>query len=698
MAKKNIDNENDNDFDPINNNKLEFEPDNNDRPLTEEEQKKIDLKAKVKELRKKYVGQPIIVTKEGIAKQANILTIAEQTDEFLKCASDPIYFIETYLTVFDQTQGDGGKIVPFKLFDFQKDLIESYQTNKENIANKYRQAGVSTTTCAYIAWLLQFRRNKYVAVIADKLETARDELMSDIIDFIAGCPAYLRQKIGNKESAGHMRYANNSQMKAFAATKLRGPTPTLLFWDETAWTEKGEKFWESAGAAVRNTGGRVIFVSTPNGLDPVFYKTFESARKPLILKSADGKTQPQIQKKSPFVATELWWYNDPRYNVGLEWVKNELKDSEVRLKDNNFSKDQRAKLVADGFSATSPWFENAKAGYNGDNRRLAQEILCSFLGSGDNFISEEFIKRIEDEELRQPLHTEYNDKQMYIFEEPIVGAQYVMALDVASGYANDYSTLNMLKVSDIVENKTYVDNGVTKTKPVKRRISEQVAEYYGKLTPQQLADLAYYYGTRYNNAYCVIDVSGGYGVSTIEALKTFGYQNLHYGEVQHKPTRDRLNVYVKTVERDTINGVKKVDLIPGFMITNNRPIVLQEMERCIRMKDVIIRSVRMTNEFKTFIIVENPTRLADHRRSYHDDDIMGLAIGLYVINCEMNRTTNNNEKIKSMLNAILVINDSGNVRPNEEKHGQAEDYRVHRNNPYATHSWMFKGLDKNRRQ
>lgn len=669
MSKKNIDDE------------LDFEPDNNDRPLTEEEVKKIELKKRVKELRKKYIDQPIVVTKEGVAKQANILTIQEQTDEFLKCAIDPIYYIETYLTVFDQTKGEGGQIVPFKLFEFQKELILSYQKNKENIANKYRQAGVSTTTCAFIAWYVMFTTNRYVAVIADKLETARDELMSDIKDFIDGCPSYLRPKVGNKDSAHHMKYSNGSQMKAFAATKLRGPTPTLIFWDETAWTEKGEKFWESAGAAVRNTGGRVIFVSTPNGLDPIFYKTFETAR----------------TKGKPFKAIELWWYNDPRYNVGLQWVKNELKDTEIRINDNAFSKQQRSQLVSDGFSATSPWFENAKAGYNGDNRRLAQEILCSFLGSGDNFIHEEFIKRIEDEELRQPIHLEYNDKLMYIFEEPIEGAQYVMALDVASGYGNDYSTLNMLKVSDISEDKKYIENGVQKVKKIKRRVSEQVAEYYGKVTPQQLAELAYYYGTRYNNAYCVIDVSGGYGVSTIESLKMFGYLNLHYAEIQHKPTRDRLNVYVKTIDKDIGNGhYVKVDLIPGFMIGNNRPIVLQEMERSVRMQDVIIRSVRMTNEFKTFITVENPARLADHRRTFHDDNIMGLAIGLYVINCDMLKNQNNTEKIKIMLNAILVINDNEHIRPDEQKHGLPEDYRVHRNNPYASHSWMFKGLDKKR--
>jgi len=657
----------------------DFLPDNNERPLTAEEIAKIELKKRVKELRSKYVDQPIVVTKDGTAKPANSLTIVEQTDEFIKCSINPIYFIETYLTVFDQTQGDGGLIVPFKLFEFQKDLIQAYQGFKENVANKYRQAGVSTTTCAYISWYLMFTKNRYVAVIADKLETARDELMSDIKDFIEGCPAYLRPKVGNKDSAHHMRYTNGSQIKAFAATKLRGPTPTLIFWDETAWTEKGEKFWESAGAAVRNTGGRVIFVSTPNGLDPIFYKTFETAR----------------TKGKPFHAIELWWYNDPRYNKGLSWIKNEGRDNEMRIEDTNFTKDQRKKLINDGFSATSVWFENAKAGYNGDNRRLAQEILCSFLGSGDNFISEEFIKRIEDEELVQPLRTEYNDKLMYIFEDPLPEAKYVMSLDASSGYAADYSTLNMLKITDIITDRKYVDNGVQKSKRVKRRVAEQVAEYCGKVTPQQLAEMAYYYGSKYNNAYCIVDVSGGWGAFTVESLKGFGYQNIHYSELAHKPTKDRLNVYVKTISKDIGGGnIVQVDLLPGFYIGNNRPLVLQEMERCVRMQDVIIRSVRMTNEFKTFIIVENKARLADHRRSFHDDNIMGLAMGLYVINCEMDKLTDDTEKIKSMLNAILVVNDSEHLQPDQRRYPLPDDYRVHKNNPNGSFDWMFKGLDK----
>lgn len=335
-----------------------------------------------------------------------------------------------------------------------------------------------------------------------------------------------------------------------------------------------------------------------------------------------------------------------------------------------------------------------------DNLFYANDILvhnCSFLGSGENFIDEEFIKRIEDKELINPIATEYTDKFLHIFEEPIPNAKYVMSLDAASGYASDFSTMIILKTTEVIIDQEYIDNGIKKFRKRKETISEQVAEYRGKVTPQQLADMAYYYGTKYNNAYCTVDVSGGYGVATVEGLKMFGYNNIHYSDVAYKPSRDRLNVYVKTVERDMGNGqIKKVDLIPGFMIGSNRPLVLQEMERSIRLKNVIIRSSRITDEFKTFVIVDNKTRLADHKRTYHDDLIMALAMGLYVINCEMHKDINNTERIKSMLNAILVVNDNSNVLPEEPKHGYTDDFNVNVHNPYGANSWLFKGLNKNR--
>src|SRR5208282_2083908 len=120
----------------------------------QKEREKEELRKLTKELRKKGSIEPIIITKSGIVKKANELTKNEQEDEIIRCGLNPIYFIETYLTIFDQTQGKAGLIVPFKLFEFQKDLIHAYLENKFVVANKYRQAGISTTTCAYIAWYI----------------------------------------------------------------------------------------------------------------------------------------------------------------------------------------------------------------------------------------------------------------------------------------------------------------------------------------------------------------------------------------------------------------------------------------------------------------------------------------------------------------------------------------------------------------
>lgn len=665
----------------VDDNDLDFVPDNNKRPLTPEELAKIELKKKVRELREKTKNQlQIVVTKAGEVKTVNQLTIQEQTDEYTRCAIDPIYFIETYLTVFDQTRGESGEIVPFKLFDFQKLLVRAYLKNKQNIANKYRQAGVSTTTCAYIAWYLMFNENRYVAVIADKLETAKDELLSEIIDFIETCPAYLRPEIAGKDAKHHKKYSNGSQIKAFAATKLRGPTPTLMFWDETAWTEKGDDFWTSARPSVNSTGGRVIFVSTPNGLDSVFYATFDKA----------------VKKQNEFNSIELWWYNDPRYNKGLSWVKNEGKDSEFRIIDENFTFEKRKQFIADGFKPTSEWFIKAKMGYNGNLRKLAQEVECSFLGSGENFFSEEFVKRIEDHELAKLISEEWEDKLMWIWEDPIPNTAYVIATDVSTGHGEDFSAVNVLKIKDVLEEINVVDAaGKIAKKKVKRRKTEQVAQYYGKVTPQYLAQIVYAYGVKYNFAYAVIDVTGGVGLGTMEKLLEFGYplKNVHYSEIQHKPTRDRLNNYVKTVQKEVTPGVfVKVDLIPGFMIGNNRAMVLLELERAVRMQDIVIRSLRTTSEMKTFQTVGG-SRFAEAKRTFHDDDILSLAIGQYVIAFDMTKGLTSDEKIKSMLDAIMVVGVNDTVlQPDEAKRREATDVRPHGPNPYGQHSWLFKNL------
>ena len=325
---------------------------------------------------------------------------------------------------------------------------------------------------------------------------------------------------------------------------------------------------------------------------------------------------------------------------------------------------------------------------------------CSFLGSGDNFIAEEYLKRIQEKEIQNDFVQEYTDLNMWIFEEAQIGEDYIMALDASPGHGEDNSTLNMLKVTEIIEEKVIVKGNKTKKVKIKRHKVKQVAEYYGKLTPQMLAELAYQYGKRYNDAYAVVDITGGYGVQTVEKLLEFGYENVHFAEVTHKPSRDRLQGYIKKGQKTMTDGtVINVDLIPGFFIGNNRPSVILEMQRAIHLEDVIIKSVRLLNELKTFVTVAG-NRVADHKRSFHDDSIMGLAIGLYVLNFDMARFKQSKGITEKMLNSILTINDIKEIGIKQKLKNKPIISRDSINplNPYISHNWLFQGLkDKNKR-
>jgi len=657
----------------------------------QKEREKEELRKKAKELRKKTSKlESIIVTKDGNLKKAGELTVIEQEHEIIRCATNPIYFIETYLTIFDQTQGKGGLIIQFKLFSFQKDLIDACLNNRFVIANKYRQAGVSTTVCAFIAWYVMFNQNRQVAIVADKLETARDELMNDVVEFIESCPVWLRPKTGRnaeknlKDTQKLKEYDNYSKLGAFSSKGLRGYTPTLLFWDETAWTEKADKFWTSAQPTLQ-TGGAAIMVSTPSGIDPIFYKTFMGAR--------------AIPSENNFVAMELWWFNDPRYNKDLVWLKNKNKQNEIKLIDENWDNRKRIQLMDDGWEASSPWFEDQIKNANGDLRKVAQELLCSFVGSGDNFIAEEHLKRIEENEIKTPIRQEYIDNNMWIWEDPKPGEDYIMSLDASPGHGEDNSSVNIVKTIEIIEEKVIIKNEKTKKVKIKRHKVEQVAEYYGKVTPQMLAEIAYQFGRRYNDAYCVVDITGGYGVQCVEKLLESGYNNVHYAEVTHKPSRDRLQGYIKKGQKAMSDGaIMNVDLIPGFFIGNNRASVLLELQRAVYLEDVIIRSIRLLNELKTFVTIPG-NRVADHKRSFHDDSIMGLSIGLYVLNFDMARFKQNRGITEKMLNAIITVNDIKEIEKNKGFKNQPmiSPNSVSPLNPYISHSWLFGGLDKKKK-
>jgi len=94
--------------------------------------------------------------------------------EYARCVKDTPYALKTYLQTYDNTQS---QYVPLELFSDQKTLINDYDTYEENIALKYRQAGVSTVTAAWASKKVvtaSKKKPEKVLIIANKLDTSQE--------------------------------------------------------------------------------------------------------------------------------------------------------------------------------------------------------------------------------------------------------------------------------------------------------------------------------------------------------------------------------------------------------------------------------------------------------------------------------------------------------------------------------------------
>lgn len=61
----------------------------------------------------------------------------EQLDEYVKCIKDPIYFIENYVKIISLDKG----VIPFKMWEWQKDIIRSFEEERFCVVKVGRQSG-----------------------------------------------------------------------------------------------------------------------------------------------------------------------------------------------------------------------------------------------------------------------------------------------------------------------------------------------------------------------------------------------------------------------------------------------------------------------------------------------------------------------------------------------------------------------------
>ena len=70
----------------------------------------------------------------------------QEVQEFLKCKEDPIYFIENYCKIVSLDSG----LIPFALYDCQKEKVKTIMNNRKVILMEGRQQGKTITSAACI--------------------------------------------------------------------------------------------------------------------------------------------------------------------------------------------------------------------------------------------------------------------------------------------------------------------------------------------------------------------------------------------------------------------------------------------------------------------------------------------------------------------------------------------------------------------
>jgi phage FluMu gp28-like protein len=580
--------------------------------------------------------------------------------EYVKCVKDTPYALRTYLQTYDNTVS---KFVPLELFPDQVTLLDDYENYNENIALKYRQAGVSTVTAAWASKKLAFAKKtkpEKILIIANKLDTAQ-EMANKIRGFVEQWPSWV--DIGftkEKNSQRHYKLTNGCEVKAVATSKdaLRGYTPTILIFDEAAYIEADSDFWSACMASL-STGGKVIVISTPNGHDPIYYEIYDQADRGM----------------NDFKVSEMYWYKDPRYTKDLYLVQTEdiidyflnkenyKSDQIIHMEDydvNNPEQYEKLKhYMSTGYKPSSSWFESMVKKLKYDKRKVSQELECNFLGSGDNVFDSKILQKIRENFIKDPANRMISNS-LWIWKEPVMGHKYVMGVDVSRGDSEDYSTFQIIDFDT----------------------REQVAEFVGKLPPDTMAEICFKWANMYS-AFVVIDITGGMGVSTSRKMQELGYKNLYVDGVD----------YQNKWKYDP----KQAEKIPGINFNSKRVQIIASFEEAIR-HDFDIKSSRLLNEMNSFVYVNGRP---DHQKGGHDDLIMSIAMAIYVAEASFSQLTKVTEQTKAMINSWTIQEDdspSKSIAFNPQIPNFSSRYQDPNLNSgpsredYMKYGWLFGGM------
>jgi len=378
---------------------------------------------------KSYLGNSLLK-----ASNVKINFSRGEVEEYLKCVSDPIYFIETYCKIVTLDHG----LQSFKLYECQKKKVKIIHENRKIILMEGRQQGKTTTSAAYILWYTLFQSSKTVAILANKASAAREVLYRYQIMY-ENLPKWLQQGV-TTWNKGDIALENGSIVftAATSASGIRGKSVNMLYVDEAA--------------IIPNNIAEQFFTSV--------YPTISA-----------GETTKILLSSTPLGYNHFWKFWNDAENCRNGFVNLFIPYWEIPGRDEEWADTQRKLLGEIKFN---------------------QEVLCNFLGSSMTLISSGTIGQMSANQII------YSKDGLDIYEKVEKDHSYVIVADTAKGVGADYSAFVILDITKMPYRMVgkYRNNEISPLlyPSIINKVGKEYNEAYVLIeinTSEQVADILY---------------------------------------------------------------------------------------------------------------------------------------------------------------------------------------------------------------
>ena len=312
----------------------------------------------------------------------------EQIKEYLKCQSDPIYFIENYCHIVTLDNG----LQLFKLYDCQKKKVDIIINERKVILMEGRQQGKTVTAAACILHYTIFNADKTVAIMANKTASAREVLLR-YQTMYENLPIWMQQgvKTWNK---GDVELENNCRVFTAATTTsgIRGKSVNWLYIDEAA--------------IIPNNVADEFFASV--------YPTISA-----------GETTKILLTSTPLGYNHFWKFWNEAEKGTNGFVSHFIPYTDIPGRDEAWA-EQQLKLLGE--------------------LKFTQEVLCDFLGSSNTLINARTIATLSS---KDPLYENPEGNGVDIYEDPQENHYYCITVDTARGIGGDYSAFVVFDITEM---------------------------------------------------------------------------------------------------------------------------------------------------------------------------------------------------------------------------------------------------------